>query len=314
MDSKKQVVGVIGYGNWGPNLAKAFRRMGADVVVTDTSKEAMVNAYSDGFTIRTMPELLEQVQLCAVATPIASHFDIVETCLKADKDVLVEKPVTPNLLQTAELVSLAESREKILAVDHTFLFNSAIRELSALQINSHFGYINSYTSVRTNVNSGPYDIDVITDMGPHDFAICDFILGPVQQVRTIPIPHIGERFCREAHVVLWHTTWVQSHIHLSYRYPRKIREITIVGTEGMAVMDDCQEHHKIQLYNKHGEHTSECSGVVESNPPLDWLVNNFLYCCRTRVQPLTSGTHILRIARILDAAQRSRWSCKTEDV
>ena len=49
------------------------------------------------------------IQAVAVATPAATHYEVVKQCLEAGKDVFVEKPLALNVEQGQELVALAEA-------------------------------------------------------------------------------------------------------------------------------------------------------------------------------------------------------------
>jgi predicted dehydrogenase len=67
---------------------------------------------------RTLDELLsnKQIQLCVIATPNDSHFDLARACLLADRDVVVDKPFAPTLRESEELVRLAAERGRLITV------------------------------------------------------------------------------------------------------------------------------------------------------------------------------------------------------
>jgi scyllo-inositol 2-dehydrogenase (NADP+) len=67
---------------------------------------------------RTLDELLadQQIQLCVIATPNDSHFDLARACLLAGRDVVVDKPFTPTLAESEELVRLAADRGRLITV------------------------------------------------------------------------------------------------------------------------------------------------------------------------------------------------------
>ncbi|MGB8581155.1 MAG: Gfo/Idh/MocA family oxidoreductase [Candidatus Sulfotelmatobacter sp.] len=67
---------------------------------------------------RTLDELLsdKQIQLCVIATPNDSHFDLARACLLADRDVVVDKPFAPTLRESQELVRLAAERGRLITV------------------------------------------------------------------------------------------------------------------------------------------------------------------------------------------------------
>ena len=74
--------------------------------------------YPDVRVARTLEELLadKEIQLCVVATPNDSHFELTRTCLLAGRDVVVDKPFAPTLAESDELVRLAEERGRLITV------------------------------------------------------------------------------------------------------------------------------------------------------------------------------------------------------
>lgn len=67
---------------------------------------------------RTLDELLSDkaIQLCVVATPNDSHFELARLCLMAGRDVVVDKPFAPTLREAEQLVSLAKERGRLITV------------------------------------------------------------------------------------------------------------------------------------------------------------------------------------------------------
>jgi predicted dehydrogenase len=67
---------------------------------------------------RSLEELLsdKEIQLCVVATPNDSHFELARACLLAGRDVVVDKPFAPTLAESEELVGLARERGRLITV------------------------------------------------------------------------------------------------------------------------------------------------------------------------------------------------------
>lgn len=74
--------------------------------------------YPDVRVARTLEELLndQKIQLCVIATPNDSHFAYARACLEAGRDVVVDKPFTPTLSESEELVRLAKERGRLITV------------------------------------------------------------------------------------------------------------------------------------------------------------------------------------------------------
>jgi scyllo-inositol 2-dehydrogenase (NADP+) len=74
--------------------------------------------YSEVRVARTLDELLadKKIQLCVIATPNDSHFELAQTCLLAGRDVVVDKPFAPTLAESEALVRLAAERGRLITV------------------------------------------------------------------------------------------------------------------------------------------------------------------------------------------------------
>ena len=112
----------------------------------------------------------------AVATPAATHTEVVLACLEAGKHVLVEKPLAPSLAEGEKLVTVAEDRDLVLMCDHTYCYTPAVLKIHELVSTGQLGEIQYVDSVRVNLGLVQPDIDVLWDLGPHDLSILDFIL------------------------------------------------------------------------------------------------------------------------------------------
>ncbi|HMF96228.1 MAG TPA: Gfo/Idh/MocA family oxidoreductase, partial [Vicinamibacterales bacterium] len=177
-------IGVIGYGYWGPNLVRNFfETPDCEVVaVSDLREKQLARVRSRYPTVSTTTDYRDllnnpRIDAVVVATPVSTHFDLAMQALRAGKHVLVEKPMTMDADQGQRLVEEAERRRLKLAVDHTFVFTSAVRKIRDLAVGGDLGDIYYYDSVRVNLGLFQHDVNVIWDLAVHDLAIMDFILA-----------------------------------------------------------------------------------------------------------------------------------------
>ena len=115
-------------------------------------------------------ELLGEVDAVCVAVPTRYHCDIASEFLESSVDVLVEKPITPDLDSAAKLVKIARERDRILQVGHLERFSGVVEALKKYVVRPL--YIDS-------VRISPYkarstDVNVILDVMIHDL---DLILS-----------------------------------------------------------------------------------------------------------------------------------------
>ena len=330
MSGKQTGVGVIGFGYWGPNLARNFGcrpecRLVAIADIAEDRRDKAELAYpgtdvlEDGDAVISHPD----VDAVVIATPVSSHAVLAEKALKAGKDVLVEKPLTVTAAEAETLVDLAEKEGRILAVDHTFLFNGAVRKLRELVKNGGLGDLIYLDSVRVNFGLFQSDINVIYDLAPHDLSIVLHL--PDSQPRWVQA--MGLRYGFESaeclsYIHVEFENGVVAHFHLSWISPVKLRRMIVAGSEKMAVYDDMNAGEKIKIFDKgmepHSTGTDEINKALVNyrigdmwapqlsvREALDTEAEHFLNCVRTRHPPLSDGRLGLTVVRILEGCQKS---------
>ncbi|MFM8874824.1 MAG: Gfo/Idh/MocA family protein, partial [Anaerolineae bacterium] len=128
-------VGIIGYGYWGPNLARNFFELPSAelTAVADLKEERLKHAHSlypNTVITNEYTDLFNMdLNAVVVSTPPALHYSIAKNCLEHGLNVLVEKPLTLNSKDAQELIDLAEEKKLTLMVGHTFEYNSAVHAL-----------------------------------------------------------------------------------------------------------------------------------------------------------------------------------------
>src|SRR5262249_44091771 len=119
------------------------------------------------------------VDAVAIATPVSTHYPLALEALRAGKHVLVEKPLASSSDQCFRLIDEADRRQRVLMVDHTFLYTGAVKKIHELVANNELGEIYYYDSVRVNLGLFQHDVNVMWDLAVHDLAILDHVLGAV---------------------------------------------------------------------------------------------------------------------------------------
>ena len=106
---------VIGAGYWGPNLVRTALATPALQLewlcdLDEERAQAVLGRYTTVQATTSYEEVLADpaVAAVAIATPAATHFDLVRAALEAGKHVLVEKPLTSSVAEAVKLAGLAE--------------------------------------------------------------------------------------------------------------------------------------------------------------------------------------------------------------
>lgn len=119
----KLQMGVVGLGIWGQNHPLVYENYHRSevAVVCDMNEDRareVAKRYRCDWTTSIDELAASEVTAFSVATPDHAHFAPVSTLLKANKNVLVEKPLTTSLHEAKELVQLAEASSGISMVDY----------------------------------------------------------------------------------------------------------------------------------------------------------------------------------------------------
>jgi predicted dehydrogenase len=323
-------VGLVGYGYWGPNLARNFSSQSDCRLVAICEKrkdraELAQRMYRDSLVTDNYDVLLSNpdIQAILIATPVSSHYPLAKAALEAGKDILVEKPLVVESVHARELVDLARQKEKILAVDHTFLFTGAVQKIKKLADSQDLGQLLYFDSVRVNLGLFQPDVSVIYDLAPHDISI----LCHLMDQDPIWIQAMGASFhsFRLEHHAYLHMEFPQgfiAHFHLSWLAPVKVRRTIIGGTKKMLIYDDLEPTEKVKVYDKGVDISpSDLTSVyaakveyrtgdmlapkVQQTEALQIEAQDFLDSVKNRTPPLCDGEQGLRVVRILEAARRS---------
>ncbi len=322
-------IGIIGYGYWGPNLVRNFAEMqGAEVAAVadlDKAKLATVQRRFPAVKVTThFHELLNDpsVDAIALATPVATHFELGMATLKAGKHLWLEKPMAETSLQARKLVDEAERRQRVLMVDHTFIYTDAVRKMGQIIGDGDLGQVYYYDSIRVNLGLFQRDVNVISDLGVHDFSILDFLLKehPVA-VSASGINHFPGTPENLAYISLFYDSGVIAHANVSWLAPVKVRQILIGGSKRMITYDDLQPSEKVKVYDKGISFTDDPKQIYQMRvgyrtgdmwaPRLDGTEalhvagEHFVDCIANGTAPQTGGHLGVRVVELIEAATSS---------
>jgi predicted dehydrogenase len=321
--------GVIGYGYWGPNLVRNFMEAkGATVTMVadqDPKKlELVQRRYPAVRTTQRAQDLLNdpKVDVVAVATPVGTHFELGIAALRAGKHVWLEKPMTETALQARKLLDEAERRQRIVFVDHTFIYTGAVRKMGELIQKGELGKVYYYDSTRVNLGLFQRDVNVISDLAVHDFSILDYLLGErptaVSASGTNHFPGTPENL---AYITLFYDSGTIAHINVSWLAPVKVRQILIGGSKRMISYDDLEPSEKVKIYDKGISFTEDEKQIYEMRvgyrtgdmwaPKLDGSEalrrgsEHLVECLEQGKTPDTNGQLGMRVVELIEAATSS---------
>ncbi|MCI4625513.1 MAG: Gfo/Idh/MocA family oxidoreductase [Candidatus Magnetoovum sp. WYHC-5] len=326
-------IGVIGYGYWGPNLVRNFgENPDIDVIyVCDRDEVRLANLKSKMPAVKTPVDYMEvlrddNINLVAIATPVATHYQIAKDALTLGKHVLIEKPMTLNVKQALELIELSKRQGLHIFVDHTYLFTGAVKKIKELYAAGEMGDVLFFDSVRVNLGLFQSDVNVIWDLAPHDFSIMAYLIEKEPtEVSAIGAKRLYDAFEDIAYVTVKFEGGLIAHFHVNWMSPVKIRRIIVGASKKMVVFDDLSADEKIKVYDKGirllNNNDNEKSSVyntliqyrvgdvfipkVEAKEALKVEVAHIVDCLKNNATPISDGYTGLRVMKLLEATNLS---------
>ena len=323
-------VGVVGCGYWGPNLVRNFRSLAAECqlkMMCDISKDRLKHLtalYPDVQPETNFDHMLNGVGIdaCVIATAVKLHYTMAKAALQAGKHVLIEKPMAASSAQCEELVSIARQKGLVLMIGHTFLYSPAVRKIKEIVDRGDIGDVRYICARRLNLGLFQKDINVAWDLAPHDISIILYLLEQMpQSVNCRGSAHVTPTVEDATSMSLTFSKERSAMIHSSWLDPRKVREMTIVGSKRMIVYDDVAQQEKIRIFDARVErpphydtfaefhyayhYGDTYAPYVKQEEPLKTECQHFLECIQKGKEPLSNGVQGLELVRILEASSES---------
>src|SRR6516225_5181625 len=326
---KPIVVGVVGCGYWGPNLVRNFKslpdcELRAMCDLSEARLNHMRGLYPDVEGMTDFGHLLNGVGVDAVvvAAPVKHHFPLAKAALLSGKHTLIEKPMAASSAECEELIGIAQSKGLVLMVGHTFLYSAPVRKIAEIVQAGDLGEIRYINSRRLNLGLFQKDINVAWDLAPHDISIILYMMEePPASVNCRGVAHITPGVEDVTSMSLNFRKNRSAIIHNSWLDPRKIREMTIVGSTRMIVYDDVAQLEKLRIFDARVERPPHYDTFAEfqyayhygdmyvpyikQEEPLRAECQHFLDCIRNGAEPITSGRSGVELVRILEASSAS---------
>jgi predicted dehydrogenase len=326
---------VIGAGYWGPNLVRTALSTPELQLewlcdLDEERAQKVLGRYTTVKATSSYERVLADpaVAAVAIATPAATHFDLIRAALETGKHVLVEKPLTVSVAEGEKLTGLAERSGLKLMCDHTYCFTPTVRRIRELVREGEIGDVQFVDSVRINLGLVQPDVDVLWDLAPHDLSILDFVLPdhvvPVAVAAHTADPIGAGRACL-AYLSVWLSTGALAHMHVNWLSPTKIRTTVIGGSRRTVVWDDMNPSARLTVHDRGVDRMPVDTlapddrrqalisyrvgdiriPALPEREALIAVMGEFAAAITEDRPPLTDGRAGLRVLALLEAASRS---------
>jgi predicted dehydrogenase len=321
-------IGIIGFGYWGPNLLRNFSANdGCQVKMVSDFRPERLNLVKKNYpAIKTSANAEDifndsTIDAVVIATPVFSHFELSKKALENNKHVLIEKPMTASSADAQQLIDLSIKKNKVLMVDHTFLYTGAVQKMKQLVETGDIGKVNYFDSTRINLGLFQQDINVLWDLAPHDISILTHLIAEKPySVNASGISHTNNEIENIAYMTVNFQSDFIAHFNCSWSSPVKIRMTLVGGDKKMIVFNDMEPTEKVKVYDSgYSVKTDEerqrirvdyragdiFTPKLQTNEALSLMANDFVNAVTKGANPISDCYLGLSVVKILEAAQKS---------
>ncbi|MEA5570705.1 Gfo/Idh/MocA family oxidoreductase [Calothrix sp. UHCC 0171] len=324
--TKKINLAVIGVGRWGVHWLRVVSEnpqanLVAVVEPNPERLEVVKRQYrlSDDILLTTEWQALQklpELDGVIIATPAVTHYSLIMDALHWGLHILAEKPLTIHPWECRELSQLAEQQQRILMVDHTYLFHPAVTRGKAIIESGELGNLRYGYATRTHLGPVRQDVDALWDLAIHDIAIFNTWLGeyPVKVQATGSV-WLQEKQSDLVWATLTYPSGFQANIHLCWLNNDKQRRLGIVGSQGSLIFDEMLTNAPLTLLKGEFDIQDNCYIPVnhsqqilelEKAEPLQKACQYFLECIQKNTYPVISSAQVgTKLVEILTALSES---------
>jgi predicted dehydrogenase len=251
-------IALIGYGYWGPNVAKnLYKNKEYNFLAICDQKidrlEIANKVYANAVNyIENYKEIMENPEIDAVALAVetSAHYQLAKEALLSGKHVYVEKPFTDNVKDAEELLSIAQEKHLKIHVDHIMVYHPVIKKIKEIIDSGDMGELMYFDCSRINLGNIKNDVSSMWDLSVHDLSIIDYLTDGAEPVS---VKAMGKKiYSQKESITFLDLDYDKflANITSSWLSPIKERRIIIAGTKKMLVYDDVDVLNKLIVYDK----------------------------------------------------------------
>lgn len=322
-------IAILGFGYWGPNLARNFAKFTechiSYIFDKDQKKLDLAHAmYPKSVCCKDIGVVLKNpdVDAVVIALPVSQHYSYAKLVLENNKHLLIEKPCTNSELKLRELSDIAKKKKLSMMIDYTFLYTDAVMKIKELIDNKQIGDVLFFDALRTNIWLIRNDVNVMLDLAVHDVSIMQYLLPKMpRSVVATGTSCINNKIEDMVYMTLKYNSRQTAHITSSWLFPFKNKRLVIVGTEKTVVYDDIEPTEKIKIYDNgynifymHAEREKMLVDYrmgdifvpkLSQGEALFNVCKDFISSIINNTVPLANTSFALKVSSILSACSKS---------
>ncbi|MEM2136541.1 MAG: Gfo/Idh/MocA family oxidoreductase [Candidatus Methanomethylicia archaeon] len=299
-------VAVIGCGFWGRNHLRVLSENSRAelIAAVDVNQDVLekVKMRYDVEVYRDYHEILgdKRIEAITICTPSTTHAKIALEVIESGKNVLVEKPMTITVDEAMKILNKAKTVEVKLMVGHIERYNPAVQRVKDIVRKGEIGEIVLISSRR--VSRWPErigDVGVIRDLAIHDLDLMRYITSREPTEIYAAAGSLKHKYEDHANIILKFDSNPTAFIEANWITPKKIRELTVTGSEGRVVIDYITQEIRIEDYN--GVYIPN----IQYEEPLKRELENFINVVAGLEEPIVNGWDGLMAVYLCELALKS---------
>ena len=297
-------IGVIGVGYLGQHHERIYSELeNVELTAVVDIDKKKADAFAEKYGCKAYYDykhILNEVDAVSIVTPTTTHYSIALDCIKAGKDILIEKPITMNVKEAEKLINEAEKRDCIIQVGHLERYNPAVLAVSEMIKKPLF-----IESERLSPFLGRgTDVDVTLDLMIHDIdIILSLISSPVKDIRAVGAKVLTDKI-DVAKAWLAFENGCIALATVSRLSPEKLRRLKVFQKDSYISIDYQSSEIKRHFRTKEG--ISFAVTKPENKEPLKEELKDFINCVKERRRPTVSAVEgknalkiVLEISKII---------------
>jgi predicted dehydrogenase len=248
-------VALIGYGYWGPNLARNIVLNSSyqlvAVIDQDETRRSLANSLYGISTYSSYEEISDslKINLVVICTRPSSHKSLAEYFIKKKINILITKPCGVSSSEATEIAVLAEEAGVKVFCDFTYHYSPLVNFLTSSPLATQVVMeMREYTSYRTSLGIVQSDVDVLADLAVHDIYILLLLKSKMPSfVNCVRTNNSNNLQLQAAFLTLTWDDGFTAAVHVSWNSPKKVRLISIASKDRGVLLEEMNREAPIQL-------------------------------------------------------------------
>lgn len=314
-------IALIGVGRFGKNHLRILKELEREelcklVKVVDVDRSILYKAremYPDVAVDTSIESLDESIDIVDIVTPASTHYELAKHFLMNGVHVFIEKPFTLRYRDAEDLVSIARRKGLYIGVGHIFRYNEALREVKNLVKDDVLGKLIYLYGRFLDFRSPRPDVGVVFNFSVHFLDIFDFLLDRVPRKLVSVVSYLlGRGEFEDYAFTTLHYRGVTGYIESSWLYPSKVRELIVVGEDGLVNVDLLFQKYylsKVSIMKSNNKISISRKDSIEHNvvfeEPLKLELRDFVESVVNDEQSISNGDVGKRIVYLAEKALES---------